>query len=105
MRGECPGSPAGRWTPGLLRSHRTNEAYYNRFRDRTDGMAWESARKHGIDCFSVVRDPVQLHTDPDLEYIHYMAIDPLHTIKLGKLLKFHFVLFHNFCLHEIYRVF
>ena len=26
----------------------------------------------------------QLHHNPDLAYIHFLGIDPLHTVKLGR---------------------
>ena len=84
--GRFPGSEAGRWTKGPLRSHNSNLLYYNRFRTLADGKNWEYAKeKYGQQCFSVIQEPIQLHHDADLAYIHYLAIDPLHTIKLGKI--------------------
>ena len=81
-----PGSPAGRWTKGPLRSHNSNLLYYNRFKTMASGMELEKAKeKYGKFCFSVVNEPIQLHHDPNLHYIYFLAIDPLHTIKLGKL--------------------
>ena len=69
-----------------MRSHNSNLLYYNRFRTLAGGMELEKAReKYGKLCFSVVNEPIQLHHDPDLPYLHFLAIDPLHTIKLGKL--------------------
>ena len=85
QRGEFPGSPAGRWTPGPLRSHYTNDLYYNRFEAMSEGMDFTKAKeKFAQQCFSVVNKPIQLHSDPHLPYIHFLAIDPLHTIKLGQ---------------------
>ena len=52
-----------------------------------EGMELSKAKeKYGKKCFSVVNAPIQLHSDPTLAYINYMAIDPLHTIKLGEYL-------------------
>ena len=45
----------------------------------------KAKEKYGKECFNVVNEPIQLHHDPDLPYIYFLAIDPLHTVKLGRL--------------------
>ena len=50
-----------------------------------EGMELDKAKeKYGKLCFSVVNEPIQLHSDPTLAYINFLSIDPLHTVKLGK---------------------
>ena len=79
-----PGDPAGRWRPGELRSHNSNLRDYNGFRAETEGMNWERAKEYAKFHNSVVREPLQLHPNKDLPYLHYLMIDSLHTIKLGR---------------------
>ena len=57
---------------------------YNGFLVRTEHMTWDKAKDYAKFHNNVVRAPLQLHEDKDLPYLHYIMLDPLHTIKLGK---------------------
>ena len=60
-------------------------AEYNGFRLKTEGMSWARAKElWGSSYHNVVNEPLQLHEDGDLPYLHYIMFDPLHVIKIGK---------------------
>ena len=81
QHGAFPGDDRGRWKRGSLRTYNSNMADYNGFKLRTEGMPWEQAKEHAKDFNNCVREPIRLHENGDLPFLHYIMFDPLHCIK------------------------
>ena len=81
QHGQFPGDERGRWQKGEHRTYNSNMAAYNAFKLRTEGMPYDKAKELGSEYFNVTREPIRLHEDGDLPFLHYLMFDPLHCIK------------------------
>ena len=82
------GDEKGRWTEGRPRTHASNCAHYERYRDLVEKLGELKASKLQSTCCNVTHPPIKLHPDQDRPYLEIWGLDPLHLFLLGMYFKF-----------------